>query len=80
MVSGMSAEEIAKLNLAGMKDEEVQEVLRRKLIGKTNNGHPQKVISVGELEEYLQKGWEYVNTLPNDKAIVRFPDSGAGAR
>ena len=31
----------------------------------------QKVVSLEELERYLESGWEFVTTLPNGKVIVR---------
>lgn len=31
----------------------------------------QKVVSLEQLESYLEAGWEYVTTLPNGKAIVK---------
>jgi hypothetical protein len=60
--------------VVSLEDEEIGKyalkALRRKLLGTTETG--QKVISEDELEEYLEKGWKYVNSLNNGsgKCIV----------
>jgi integrase len=80
MVAGMTEQELEGLNLESMGDEEVQEILRRKLMGAiANNGNRQKVILLGEVESYIQQGWEYVGSLSNDKAIIKLPDCINGA-
>jgi hypothetical protein len=38
-----------------------------------DNGSKQKVVAVNEVEHYISDGWEFVATLPNDKAIVKVP-------
>jgi hypothetical protein len=80
MVAGMTEKELEGLNLESMGDEEVQDMLRRKLLGAmANNGNRQKVVLLGEVENYIQQGWEYVGSLANDKAIMKLPDSVNGA-
>ncbi len=62
------------MDLAGMGDEEFQNLVRQRLLGvMRNNGNTQRVIALDEVEKYLGEGWEYVDTLPNEKAIVRLP-------
>jgi hypothetical protein len=65
---GMSVKgEVDKNWIASMSDEEIGKyafkALREKLLGNTETG--QKVISESNLEEYLAKGWKYVNSLNN---------------
>jgi integrase len=80
MVAGMTEKEIDGLNLETMGDEEVQDMLRRKLLGAmANNGNRQKVVLVGDVESYIQQGWEYVGSLANNKAIMKLPDNINGA-
>ena len=39
-----------------------------------NNGNPEKVISLDEVEKYISDGWEYVDSLPQGKVIVKLPE------
>lgn len=71
-VAGFTEEEIAKQDLAGMTDQEFNNLVRRRLLGATN-GSKQRVVTVGEMERYLAEGWEYVASIPNDRAIVKMP-------
>lgn len=73
-MGGYRKEEMDKLDLAGMEDEEIQRMVRERLLGvMANNGNHQRVIPVGEVESYISNGWEYVATLSNEKAILRLP-------
>ena len=38
-----------------------------------NNGNRQKVINLSAVDQFISEGWEYVASLPNDKAIVKMP-------
>ncbi len=73
-MSGTAQEEIDQLDVSNMDDSDVMEHLRKKLL-KTleENGNRQKVISLGDVEDYILKGWEYVNNLPDDRAIMKLP-------
>ncbi len=74
LISGFKPEEIDSIDLGKMKDEQIQEVVRHRLLGAmANNGNHQKVIPVTELENYITKGWEFVAALPNERAILRLP-------
>jgi len=75
-VAGVTEKELEGLNLESMGDDEVQDLLRRRLLGAmANNGNRQKVVPLGEVESYIQQGWEYVDTLANEKAIMKLPDN-----
>lgn len=74
LVAGFSKEEIGKLDLESISDEDLQQRMRQRLLrAMTSNGSKQKVVLVNEVENHISQGWEYVATLSNDKAIVRLP-------
>jgi hypothetical protein len=73
-VAGLSEEEVAKYDIANMTDEELNSLVRQRLLGAMeNNGARQKVVTVDEVENYLTQGWEYAGSLPNGKAILKLP-------
>jgi hypothetical protein len=72
LVAGHSQEEIDKMDLPSMSDEELQKIIRRKLLGTENSDCPkQKVVNFSDVENYLTQGWEYVANLPDKKVIIR---------
>ena len=72
LVAGFTPQEIDKIDLKSLSDEEFQKIVRKKLIGNSREDcRFQKVISLNKLEEYLKDGWEYVTTLPNGKVIIK---------
>ena len=74
LVAGFNKEEVEAMNMAKMSDEELQNKVRRKLLGvMSNNGSRQKVISINDVKSYLNQGFEYVAPLPNNEAIVKMP-------
>lgn len=74
LIAGFNEEEIESQSVEDLSDDEFQELLRKKIFGvMVNNGKKQKVISLSEVESHIQNGWEYVNTLPDGKAIVKLP-------
>jgi len=74
LVAGFKEDEIEKMDLTTMSDEEFQNMVRQKLLGAMqNNGNRQKVINLNEVEKYISEGWEYVAALPNNKAIIKIP-------
>lgn len=74
LVAGFKEDEIEKIDLANISDEEFQSLVRQRLVGiMENNGNRQKVIKLSQVENYISDGWEYVAALPNDRAIVRTP-------
>jgi len=74
LVAGFKQEEIDRMNVLGMKDEEFQGMVRQKLVGNmANNGASQRVVDLNDVEGFLAKGWEFVAVLPNEKAIMKIP-------
>jgi hypothetical protein len=73
-VAGFSEEEVAKYDLTEMSDEELHNLVKQRLLGvMANNGSRQKVVETKDVEHYLTKGWEYVATISNDRAIIKIP-------
>ncbi|MCW4028356.1 MAG: site-specific integrase [Candidatus Bathyarchaeota archaeon] len=73
-VAGFKKAEMEKMNLEQMNAEEVQNIVRQKLLGiMSNNGSKQKVISFTDLKSYISQGFEYVASLPNGEAIIKMP-------
>ena len=67
-------EEIERIDLTRMSDEEFQSIVRQRLAGiMQNNGNSQKVINLNQVERFISEGWEFVSALPNDRAIVKTP-------
>jgi integrase len=74
VVAGFQKEEIENMNLDDMTNEELQSLVRKRLVGMmTSNGSRQKVIPIQEVRSYIGQGFEYVASLPNDEAIVKVP-------
>ena len=74
LMSGYSKDDIEKMNLDELSNEELQNIVRQKLLGvMSNNGSRQKVIPVEEVRSYIGQGYEYVASLPAGEAIVKMP-------
>ena len=74
LVAGFKPEEAEKIDLSKTSDEEFQKMVREELLGvMANNGSRQKVIHAEEVEQYIKQGWEYVASLPDDRAILKLP-------
>jgi len=74
LVAGFKQEEIQKMDVMSKSDEEFQAMVRERLVGTAmNNSAKQRVINLDEVEDHLAKGWEYVASLSNGKAIMRIP-------
>ena len=72
LVAGFSQDEISRIDITDLTDEEFQDLVRKRLLGNANaDCGTQKVVNLNELEKYLENGWEYVATLPNQKVIVK---------
>ncbi len=74
LVAGLSQDEVEKMDISAMNDEELQAMIRRRLLGEKTDDCAQKVVSVDDVESYLEQGWEFVVTLPNDKVIIKLND------
>jgi site-specific recombinase XerC len=74
LVAGYKEDEIARMDLNKVTDDELQRTIRQKLLGMmAGNGSRQRVVPVGQVETKLAEGWEFVSTLPDDKAILKLP-------
>jgi hypothetical protein len=74
LAAGFSEEEAARMDIVSMSNEGLHEAIRTRLLGiMANNGSKQKVIPVSEVEGYISNGWEFVASLPNDRAVVKVP-------
>jgi hypothetical protein len=72
LVAGFKQEEVDKIDLPSMSDEELQEIVRKRLLGaQTANGAKQKVVSVDEANGYLAQGWEYVAKISGNKVVIK---------
>ena len=72
LVAGFNQEEVDKMDLPSMSDEELQSLVRKKLLGTpTPDSSKQKVVSIDEANGYLEKGWEYVAKLSNNKVVIK---------
>ena len=71
---GYKEDEIERIDLEHITDEDFQKLLRDKIAGAmTNNGNKQRVISLNDVEKYIEQGYEFVASLPNGKAIMKLP-------
>jgi integrase len=74
LVAGARPEEVERMDLASMGDSEFRDAVRKRLLGvMMNNGARQRVVPVGEIEEYISQGWEFVSLIPGERAIMRLP-------
>jgi len=77
-VAGLSDDEIDKLDLPNISDDNLQAIVKKRLLSASTqesrhspiiDTQKQKVVSVQEANAYLEKGWEYVAKL-SDSAVV----------
>ncbi len=74
IVAGFKKEELEKMNLGEMSDEELQNAVRQRLVGMmTGNGSRQKVVPIQDVRTFIGQGYEYVASLPDGGAIVKIP-------
>ena len=74
LVAGFKPEEVGKMDVLGMGDDEFQAAIRQKLLSMMeNNGVRQKIVPVEEIEKHIAKGWEFVAALPDRKAVIKLP-------
>jgi site-specific recombinase XerD len=72
LVAGFNQEEVDKMDLPSMSDEELQSLVRKKLLGvSTSNNSKQKVVSLDEANGFLEKGWEFVAKLSDSKVVIK---------
>ena len=65
-------EELMKLSTENF-EEELRRISTKRKKEILNNGNTQKIITINEIEKYINQGWEFITTLPNGKAIIRIP-------
>jgi hypothetical protein len=71
-VTGFTEAEVETMDPSSINDEELQAIIRKKLLGTETSDCPkQKVVNVNEVESYLSQGWEYIANLPNKKVLVK---------
>ncbi|RKY84600.1 site-specific integrase [candidate division KSB1 bacterium] len=68
---GYSQEEIEEMDLSEVSEDEFQKIVKEKLEERKNNHSSQKVVTVSELERFLEEGWEFVATLPGEKVVIK---------
>ena len=72
LVAGFKQEEVDQIDLPSMSDEELQEIVRKKLLGiETRDCTKQRVVNIADVESYLAQGWEYVANLPGKKVVIK---------
>jgi len=72
LVAGFNQEEVEKMDLSSMSDEELQSHVKRKLLGvPLSDCSKQKVVSIEEANGYLENGWEYVAKLSDNKVVIK---------
>jgi site-specific recombinase XerD len=71
---GYRQDEIDKIDLADLSNDEFQKLLRDKVTGAmAGNGSKQRLVPISEIEELLKEGYEFQAVLPNGKAIMKLP-------
>ena len=71
---GYKQDEIDKMDLSNISNEEFQNLLKNKVTGAMlNNGTKQKVVLITEVPNYIKKGYEFVAKLDDKTAIVKLP-------
>ena len=71
---GYRQEDIDKMDLTNISNEDFQKILRDKIAGTmAGNGAKQKVVSTNEIEKFIGEGYEFQALLPEGKAIVKLP-------
>lgn len=71
-MAGYSDEEVEKDGLLELAEDKFREAVRARLLNaKGNSNSSQKVIPIDEIEAYIEEGWEFVTSLPNEKVVVR---------
>lgn len=78
LIAGASEPEVDRMDLDGMSDADLQRIVRERLVGAypstgngPSNGGRQKVVPLTAVETYLEQGWQWVASLPDERAVVR---------
>ena len=76
MLAGYNESEVNALDLQSLSNEKLQKMARQKLMGTlTANGARQMIVPPTELEDYLKRGYEYLDSPPafTGRSIIRLP-------
>jgi len=73
VLAGFSEEEIEKEKLLELSNEDLIKKIDEKRIKQINKGNSQKVVSMRELKQYIEQGWEFVANINSREAIIRVP-------
>jgi len=73
VLAGFSEEEIEKEKLLELSNEDLIKKIDEKRIKHLNNGNSQKVVSMRELKQYIEQGWEFVANINSKEAIIKLP-------
>lgn len=73
--SGYTEEEVNDLgDLSQLTPQQVQELIKQKQMQRLGlNGNHQKIVEMGEVENWVVQGWDFVTPLPDNKAIIKLP-------
>jgi hypothetical protein len=74
LVAGFSERELEQTDVSSMSDEELQVIVRKRLLGQKADDCTQMIVSGDDVDRYLMEGWEFVAALPNGKIILRLSD------
>lgn len=73
-MAGFTDDEMQEDGMLELAEEQFMHVIRSRLLASKGNNNTQKVVPMIEIEKYIEEGWEFVTTLPNEKVIVRLID------
>ena len=74
LAAGFKSEEVERMSLEEMSDEEFQAKMRERLaVSVLNDGVRQRVVSKDEAERYIEQGWEFAGKLSEEKVVLRLP-------
>ena len=74
LIAGFKQEDIKDEHLE-LGEDDFQQLVRERLVAELqNHGTRQRVVDLNQVESHLSDGWEYVGSLPNNKAILKLPE------
>jgi integrase len=73
ILAGFSEEEIEREKLLELSNEDLIKKIDEKRIKHLNNGNSQKIVSMRELRQYIEQGWEFVANINSKEAIIKVP-------
>ena len=73
ILAGYSNDDIDKNRMLDLSNEELAKKIDEKKAKSLNNGNSQKIVSMKEIREYIEKGWEFVQSINSREAIIRIP-------